>query len=59
MALPVGTVPTVRDMFPYGMSLCSYTCPHRKGQNFGPLEVYEYGAVLMLMLVLVLVLLLV
>ena len=36
MSLPVGTVPTVRDIFSYGMSLCSYTCPYRKGQTFGP-----------------------
>ena len=36
LSLPVGTVPTVRDIFPYGMSLCSYTCPCRKGQAFGP-----------------------
>ena len=36
MSLPVGTVPTVRDIVSYGMSLCSYTCPYRKGQTFGP-----------------------
>ena len=38
MALPVGPVPTIRDTHPYGMSLlvCSYTCPYRKGQAFGP-----------------------
>ena len=36
MSLPVGTVPAVRDIFSYGMSLCSYTCPYRKGQTFGP-----------------------
>ena len=37
MSLPVGAVPTVRDMFVYGMSLCSFiTCPRRKGQYFGP-----------------------
>ena len=39
MSLPVGTVPTVRDNCPYGMSLCSYTCPYRKGQTFGPKSV--------------------
>ena len=36
MSLPVGTVPTDRDIFSYGMSLCSYTCPYRKGHTFGP-----------------------
>ena len=38
MSLPAGTVPTVRGVFSYGISLRSYLCPYRKGQtkSFGP-----------------------